>query len=132
MSMLRLIEQEPAWEIHAYLRFSGLSYRVEYSSLPSALGRRLPVLVDEFGVYNGDEIFRCIQSHSKQLHLSRDEKIVDELVANTIRTKFDQQLWSVLNQITNLERDHLIISSPWGVNVYLAIMHDLQKFFDMK
>ena len=130
--MFRVIEQEPAWEIHAYLRFCGLSYHVEYSTLPTALGRKLPILIDETGVYSADEIFTCIQAHSKQLHLSRDEKGVDELVANTLRRRFERQLWDVLNRLTNIDREHILISSPLGVNLYLSMIYDLHKFFNLR
>eukprot|EP01031_Cornospumella_fuschlensis_P033631 gene33631-40682_t len=56
--VLRVIEHEPAWELHAYLRFIQLPYLVEYSPSPNALGAPLPAVVHGNEILSGQKIYR--------------------------------------------------------------------------
>lgn len=128
--MLRLVENFPAWEIHALLRFCGVSYKVDYSPMPVALGRTLPIIIDNEGVYQGKEIIECIQRHSRcKTQYHEDE--IDELVSSVIRQRFDH-LWTALMHSSGHEKEQAIRASPFGLNFYVGHRYDLQNWFSMQ
>jgi hypothetical protein len=49
---MRVVQQLPAWSLHAYMRFLGLEYSSENSVTYQALGLPLPVIVDAVNVKN--------------------------------------------------------------------------------
>lgn len=127
--MLRLIENTPSWEVHALLRFCGISYKVDYSPQPTALGRVLPVLVDDEGAYDGHDLFQCVQRHCQRRNeLCREERVIDELVSSTLRQRFDE-LWQSLLHISGSDKDQAVGAAPFGVNIYLGYLFDLQNAF---
>jgi hypothetical protein len=125
--MLRLVEHQPAWEVHSALRFFGISYSVDFSPMPTALGKSLPLLIDNDGMYGGTEIFDCISRHSMK-SVTASEKVIDELVSNTLLQRFGA-LWATLSHRTLTARDEAMQISPWGLNIYLGHLLDLQKLF---
>ncbi len=125
--MLRLIEYSPSWEVHALLRFCDVSYRVDCSPLPTALGRKLPIIIDDEGIYQGSDIFECIQRHSRRKTVFHEEEI-DELVSSAIRQRLED-MWFALSYSSGYQRDQAMRASPFGLSFYVGQMFDLQSMF---
>lgn len=47
---MRLIQQSPAWSLHAYLRFLNIEYATENALTDRALGFKLPLIVDGINI----------------------------------------------------------------------------------
>jgi hypothetical protein len=127
--MLRLVEHSPSWEIHALLRIFDVSYRVDYSPLPTALGRTLPIVVDDEGICQGQDILDCVKRHRRRDTFSHEDDM-DELVGSAIRQRFEH-LWSSLSQLSGHQRDQAVRASPFGLNFYIGHRFDLQSLFSM-
>ncbi|RYY84469.1 hypothetical protein EON63_09170, partial [archaeon] len=105
--VLRVLEHEPAWEIHAYLRFIQLPYIVEYSASPTALGVPLPAVVHGHEVLSGQKIYhlaslpnaRTLNEHDTQV-----DKFVSSYLSHTLVRVYDQYM-KTRNDHVNVERE---------------------------
>lgn len=111
MKVFRLIEHEPAWEVHAFLRFCGVAYTSEFAPTPMAFGRPLPVVVSASEVYSGEEIFDSPEILSA-VTWSEDEKSMNEMVASTVRCTFQRIYDHIImrrGEDSSIEREYGVV-----------------------
>ena len=121
---MRLIQQNPAWTLHAYLRFLELDYTTENCVGYNALGVQLPLIVDK------------VYTKSEDLALNYLTKTYGgdmfELSANTMFSAFlKQSLVIPLDQIKRIngtENKNMFRAMPLGLNVAFSVMHDVREF----
>jgi len=124
--MIRLIEHQPAWELHAFLHFSGLSYKCEYSPTPMALGHILPIIIIESVTYSGEGAFDIIKLHGKE---KRHYHHSDELIACYLQKKLIL-LFQQLEKQTGSEKAAILSAENWGINVYVATLLQIHNSLD--
>lgn len=123
MKVLRLIEHEPAWELHILLRIIGLAYTTDYSPTPFALGRPLPILVDDSTIYSGEGCFRYL---SKQCPYYPNIEAADELITSYLQ----KHLIQVYENFLVLNKDNyknLLRNDAFGVRIQQSFLLDLQS-----
>lgn len=125
--MIRLIEHQPAWELHAFLHFSGLSYKCEYSPTPRALGVVLPVLIIDNSLYSGEAAYDIIRKHSNDKHHNHLEELVASYVEKKLCTLLEQ-----FERVTGSHKRAIYQSAPWGLNLGLASLVELSYIIDLK
>lgn len=121
--MIRLVEHQPAWELHAFLRFNDIPYVSEYSPSPVALGRTLPALADCCKVYSGEQIYECNVIKGTKKVFSPTEIELDELVASSIQCGLVRILDNLLlrrGEHISTEREHGLIGALFACTTELA------------
>lgn len=108
--IIRLIEHQPAWEIHALLRFYNIPYLSEYSPAPIALGRHLPVLVTSTTLYSGNQILECPIFDQARKALTSTEKDIESLVSSAILNSF----YNIFNHLERKRNDHITLERQYG------------------
>jgi hypothetical protein len=127
MPLLRLIEHQPAWELHTLMRFRGVKYTSDYSPYPVALGRATPVITDDATIHFHDNIVDVINSHALD-KLDEDFLDVDRLVSSYINESLVKH-YHQWRYVTKEDRKDLANHASIGINWKLALFHDLQSLF---
>ena len=122
---MRLIQQTPAWALHAYLRFLGLDYTTENTVTFNALGLRLPIIVDT--VHAKTEVL-AMNYLSRRFGNVTTEMSSDAVFAAYLR----QSLIVTYQQIKRINGDEhreMLRVLPLGLNVAVGVLQDVQEFF---
>lgn len=123
---MRLIQQSPAWTLHAYLRILGIAYTAENSVSAKALGVALPVVVD------------CNHARSELLALTHLEKQYSgsgaAMTAVTMLCAYLQQSlvlpFMQLKKVSKTEETDLFHALPSGLNLATSVMSYFRDYFD--
>ena len=124
--MIRLIEHQPAWELHAFLHFAGLSYKCEYSPTPKALGSVLPILIIDNTIYSGEASFDIIKIISKDKSHNHLEELVSSYLYKKVCTLFGQ-----FEKLTGTDKKDVWQSTTWGYNVYLTMLLGIKNNLEL-
>ncbi len=120
---MRLIEQQPSWALHAYLRFSDIRYVTEFTPSFKALGRNLPIVVDGYTVQSEEEALISIadKTNNNVAGLSYDV-VLSKYLKSSLSKVFSQ-----LVQNNGDFREDVFNSSPAGINSIFGAMYHLRK-----
>jgi hypothetical protein len=103
--VVRLVEHEPAWDLHLYLRALDIPYIAEYSPAPIGLGRRLPVLVIGEDVCSGHQIYQ---------HRTIKTKAHNQTIDQFLSAYLENNLVAVFNQLLKVRNDHITTERKHG------------------
>lgn len=132
---MRLIQQRPSWSLHIYMRFIGIDYISENSPSKSALGRMLPILIDDTTIKHEREaleMLQIIKSNSlNSNYSSRHDILVDTIVSNYLRSTI-LATYSQLMRLYGQQKDNYKKFSPVGLGFIYSGILDLQNFFNFE
>lgn len=132
-SRIRIIQFQPAWSLHALLRFHNLPYTCENSIQPISLGNQLPCLLDgkyllpnnialehlQYGrIIRNDKSF-ILQDIKKK---NSNDVIMGNYIQNSIVKNFHY-----LKKSSGLERKELVKSTSFLIRWPLLIWKDLHN-----
>lgn len=123
MKTVRLIEHEPSWELHFLLRVFGIAYTTDYSPTPFALGRPLPIIVDENGISSGEGCYKYI---TKQRDFYKSIQGVDELVSAYLQKNLCQVYENYL-VVSDTNRNILQRNDAWGVRIQQSFLLEMKS-----
>jgi hypothetical protein len=86
MNFVRIIEHEPAWELHILLRLYEIPYTCDYCPVQFAMGRPLPLLVDGNTVYSVGECIDFLIGKSRDYTTIEAE---DSLISGYLHSTLD-------------------------------------------
>jgi hypothetical protein len=122
---MRLVQQTPAWSLHAYLRFLGIAYTTENTVAFKALGQQLPVLVDK--VHSKTETlamnYLCREYGNITSSMST-ETVFSAYLKQSLVVPFQQ-----LKRIGKIEEKELSRVLPFGLNIAVNAMSEVRDFF---
>eukprot|EP00600_Ochromonadales_sp_CCMP1393_P007393 CAMPEP_0174959750 /NCGR_PEP_ID=MMETSP0004_2-20121128/3347_1 /TAXON_ID=420556 /ORGANISM="Ochromonas sp., Strain CCMP1393" /LENGTH=521 /DNA_ID=CAMNT_0016208097 /DNA_START=24 /DNA_END=1586 /DNA_ORIENTATION=- len=122
---LRILEQTPAWTLHAYLRILGLNYNTERLLSFTALGQRLPLLVDGFEAKSEEVALRYL--------LLRYGNTSAEMSTEAVFSCYLKQSlvapYAQIKRVVGAQKDDCRRSLPFGLNLAVCFLLDLQEFF---
>lgn len=123
--MVRLIQQEPAWALHAYLRFLNVDYHSENTFASKALGLQLPIIVDSATTKT--------ESLALSYLSSRYSQTTAEMSADAVFSAYLKQALAVpfqqLRRNGRIDKKNQFRVVPIGLNVAYGIMDDIHEFF---
>ena len=122
---MRLIQQTPAWSMHAYIRILGLEYSTENTMAFKALGLQLPIVVDE--VQTKTEMLAMNYLSKRYGNISTDmsmETVFAAYLRQSLMLPFQQ-----LKRIHKSEEKELFRVLPIGLNFAVNFMSDVREFF---
>ena len=132
---MRLIQQRPAWSLHIYMRFIGMEYISENSPSKSALGRMLPIIVDDTSIKHEREALEMLQliknSSLALSQTSRHDVLVDTIVSNYLRSTI-LATYSQLIRLYGKQKDNYKKFSPIGLGFIYSGILDMQNFFNFE
>ncbi len=118
---MRLIQQKPAFSLHAFLRFSDLKYTSEYIPASTSLGRQLPLIVKETLVSSEDEIFASTEDDKRSNAYSCDAVLSSALKKNVV---------DVLHQMARKngdDKENIFKATPLGLSFVYCRHLDAQS-----
>lgn len=122
---MRLIQQEPAWALHAYLRFLNIDYHTENTFASKALGLQLPIIVDN--------VTTRTESLALSYLSSRYSTATTEMSADAVFSAYLKQALVIpfqqLRRNGRTDKKHLFRVLPIGLNVAFSVMDDIHEFF---
>lgn len=122
---MRLIQQTPAWSLHAYIRILGVEYATENSVAFKALGLQLPIVVDK----------NIAKTEALALNYlaKRFGNVTTEMSTEAVFSAYLRQSLVVpfaqLKRLCKTEEEELFRSLPVGLNFAVNIMSDIRDFF---
>lgn len=128
--MMLVIQQLPAWSIHAYLRFLGINYLSENTLNYYALGEALPILIDgtiiknninDNALYYLNSLYSC----QNNIEMSTDKVFSIYIQQSLIKTL------TLLKDKNNLQRDLFKEKLPFGFNHWILLLINIQEYFNM-
>lgn len=121
---MRLIQQSPAWSLHAYIRFLGIEYTTENTLAFKALGLQLPLLVDNV---NAKTELLAMHYLSKCYGNVPSEISPEVLFSAYLRQSLVTPLQQ-LKQIYRLVNKDIYRVMPVGLNFAYSAMEDIRDF----
>jgi hypothetical protein len=121
--IVRLLEHQPAWELHVLLRLYGIPYTCDFVSYPSAMGRPLPLLADEENIYCGRECYDFIAKKSKNYEIIDS---ADSLVLSYLKCHLCDMFSDYLN-VTREDRTLIDKCEISGVSSFQLLMYDFKR-----
>ena len=122
---MRLIQQEPAWILHAYLRFLNVDYHTENTIGSKSLGLQLPIIVDK--------VTTRTESLALSYLSSRYSDSVTEMSADAVFSAYLKQALDIplqqLRRDGKIDKKNLFRVLPMGLNVAFSLMDDVHEFF---
>ena len=122
MSFVRLIEHDPAWEIHLLLRFYEIPYTCDYSYTSYALGRPLPVLIHDENVYCGHECYDFLKTKCPNYAMIQS---LDSLVSSFIQVNLVSVLRDFLG-VTQTDKQIVQRSLITGLDIQHSFLYGLK------
>jgi hypothetical protein len=124
---MRLIQQFPAWTLHAYLRILGVAYRTENSvAALKAMGLPLPVIVDCDGKHTEllalDHLTRRYSGSATEM---TTEAVFSAYLRQSLVVPFTQ-----LKKLSKYEEAVLLNTLPFGYDAAVNITFGLKALFD--
>jgi hypothetical protein len=132
-SRIRIIQFQPAWSLHALLRFHNLPYTCENSIQPISLGNQLPCLLDGKYLLPNDIALEHLQYgriiRNDKSCIPQDKKINntnDVIMGNYIENSIVKN-FNHLKKSSGLDRKELLRSTSFLISWPLLIWKDLHN-----
>lgn len=118
---MRLIQQAPAWQVHALLRILDIEYTSEFAPSSSALGMPLPVLVHDLTVVSTESdivryLWALFAAIVKQKSIETGSIDQEEIAAAFVQKRLIEPLGSY-KLLRGVEQKLQFKTLPLGMNV---------------